>query len=268
MKHSEHARRRARGTVHQAPKLRKEGKLALSTIQLIECLYVLRNARDSVNWCTNGPICSSKVRSADIWGEGAEQEPIAAYHPHDHQAKSHVCPSKVRHSKANALVQEELMTIHGVLQPRMNIVLIVRCWRAICHREVHRQWGSKATSARNGGDHRPYHLNKFRGRIRRNRARRLDWLNIRANFLQFLRSHRNHNRDEKRLDQILSIVKKGLDRCCILAPFPNIPEGGVDRQVEQKRAKRISLSDTRTRLNRAVQERSIVGVELIHRGAP
>jgi hypothetical protein len=32
---------------------------------------------------------------------------------------------------------------------------------------------------------------------------------------------------------------------------------------EQKRAKRISLSDTRTRQNRAVQERSIVGVEVI-----
>jgi hypothetical protein len=44
--------------------------------------------------------------------------------------------------------------------------------------------------------------------------------------------------------------------------------GGVDRQVEQKRAKWISLSDTRTRLNRAAQKRSIVGVEVVHRGVP
>jgi hypothetical protein len=49
---------------------------------------------------------------------------------------------------------------------------------------------------------------------------------------------------------------------------PIFRKGGVDRQVEQKRAKRISLSNTRTRLNRAVEERSIVGVEIIHRGVP
>jgi hypothetical protein len=54
----------------------------------------------------------------------------------------------------------------------------------------------------------------------------------------------------------------------ILAPFSNIPEEGADRQVEQNRAKRISLSDTRTRLNRAVQERRLVAVEIIHGGIP
>jgi hypothetical protein len=48
----------------------------------------------------------------------------------DHQAKSGVYPSEVRHSKANDLVQEELMSLYGVLQPRMNIVLIMTCWRA------------------------------------------------------------------------------------------------------------------------------------------
>jgi hypothetical protein len=187
----------------------------------------------------------------------------------DHRAKSSVCPSEVRHSKANHIVQEEFMSLHGVLQPRMKIVLVVRCRRAICHREVHHQRGSKVTGIRNNGDHRPYNLNKFRGRIRRLHARRLDWLNIiRADFPQFLRSHRNHSMDKRRFDQILSIVKKGLDRRCTLAPFPNIPEGGGDRQVEQKRSKRISLSDTRTRLNRAVQERSNVGVKITHRGVP
>jgi hypothetical protein len=46
----------------------------------------------------------------------------------------------------------------------------------------------------------------------------------------------------------------------------HIPEGGTDRQIEQKWAKRIPLSDNRTRQNRAVQERSIFGVEIIHRG--
>jgi hypothetical protein len=61
------------GRYIKAPKLRREGKLALSTIKLIECLYVLRNAKYSVSCCTNGLICSSKVRSADIMGEGAEQ---------------------------------------------------------------------------------------------------------------------------------------------------------------------------------------------------
>jgi hypothetical protein len=99
-----------KGRYINPPKLRGEGKLALSTIQLIECLYVLRNAQDSVNYSTNGPICNSKVRLADMWGEGAEQEPIiVAYRTRDHQAKSGVCPSKVRYSKANDLIQEELL---------------------------------------------------------------------------------------------------------------------------------------------------------------
>jgi hypothetical protein len=31
------------------------------------------------------------------------------------------------------------MSLHGVLKPRISINLIVRCWRAIRHREVHRQ---------------------------------------------------------------------------------------------------------------------------------
>jgi hypothetical protein len=34
------------GWYMKLPKLRGEGELALSTIQLIECLYVLRNAQD------------------------------------------------------------------------------------------------------------------------------------------------------------------------------------------------------------------------------
>jgi hypothetical protein len=72
--------------------------------------------------------------------------------------------------------------------------------------------GYKVTRTRDNGDHRPYHLDKLRGRIRRYHARRFDWLNIRADFPQFLRSHRNHSRYERRYDQILSIVKKGLDR--------------------------------------------------------
>jgi hypothetical protein len=46
MKHSEQVRRLARGYI-KPPKLRGEGKLALSTFQLIERLYVLRNAQDS-----------------------------------------------------------------------------------------------------------------------------------------------------------------------------------------------------------------------------
>jgi hypothetical protein len=104
------------------------------------------------------------------------------------------------------------MSLYGVLQPRMNIGLILRCWRAVCHREVHRQRSSKVISARNNGDHRPYHLDKFKGRILRYHARRFDWLNIQAGFPQFFRSHRNHSRDERRFDQILSIVKKCLDR--------------------------------------------------------
>jgi hypothetical protein len=33
--------------------------------------------------------------------------------------------------------------------------------------------------------------------------------------------------------------EKGLDRRCVLALFPNIPDGGVDRHVEQKQTKRI-----------------------------
>jgi hypothetical protein len=47
---------------------------------------------------------------------------------------------------------------------------------------------------------------------------------------------------------------------------PKYSGGGVDRQVGQKRAKRISLSDTRARLNRAVQDRRIVRVEIMYRG--
>jgi hypothetical protein len=49
-------------------KLRGEGKLALSTIQLIGRLYVMINAQDSGNYSTNAPICKNKVRSADIRG--------------------------------------------------------------------------------------------------------------------------------------------------------------------------------------------------------
>jgi hypothetical protein len=41
-----------------------------------------------------------------------------------------MCPSEVRHSTTSDLVQEELMSLHGVLQPRIDIVLIVRCRRA------------------------------------------------------------------------------------------------------------------------------------------
>jgi hypothetical protein len=78
------------GRYIKPPKLRGEGKLALSTIQLIDRLYVRRNAQDS-----NGLIWSSKVRSADIMREGAEQEPIAAYNTRDHQAKSYMCSSDV-----------------------------------------------------------------------------------------------------------------------------------------------------------------------------
>jgi hypothetical protein len=93
------------GWYMKLPKLRGEGELALSTIQLIECLYVLRNAQDLENCNTNGPICSGKVRSADIKG-GAEQKPIAAYRPpRDHQAKDNMYPSEVRHSKESDLVQ-------------------------------------------------------------------------------------------------------------------------------------------------------------------
>jgi hypothetical protein len=95
-------------------KLRREGKLELSTIHLIEYLYVLRNAQDAVNSCTNGLVYNSKVRSANILGEGAEFKPIAAYRTRDHKAKSGVCPSEVRHSKGNDLVLEEFMSLHGV----------------------------------------------------------------------------------------------------------------------------------------------------------
>jgi hypothetical protein len=157
-----------------------------------------------MNCRTNGPICSSKVRSADIWGEGAKQELIGAYRTRHYQAKSGVCPSEVRHRKANDLVQEELMSLHHVLQPRMNIVLIVRCSRAIFHREAHRQRGSKVTSTRNNGDHRPVSPQ----RIWTYHARRFDWLDIRADFPQLLRSHRNHSRDKRRFNQILSIDEK------------------------------------------------------------
>jgi hypothetical protein len=51
------------GRYIKPPKLtRREGKLALSTIQFIDCLYVLRNAHDAVIGCTIGPICISKER--------------------------------------------------------------------------------------------------------------------------------------------------------------------------------------------------------------
>jgi hypothetical protein len=86
------------------PKLRGQGKFALSTIHLIECLYVLRNAQESEDCSTNGTICSSKVRSADIRGEGEEQDPKAAHRTLDYQAKSRMC-SEVRRSIANDLVQ-------------------------------------------------------------------------------------------------------------------------------------------------------------------
>jgi hypothetical protein len=32
------------------------------------------------------------------------------------------------------------MSLHDVLQPRMNMVIIVKCRRAICHREVNRKF--------------------------------------------------------------------------------------------------------------------------------
>jgi hypothetical protein len=82
------------GRYIKPPKLRGKGKLALSNIQLIERLYVMNNARDSENYTTNGPICSKKVRSADIRGEGAEQEPIGVYRTCDHQAKTACAPPK------------------------------------------------------------------------------------------------------------------------------------------------------------------------------
>jgi hypothetical protein len=46
------------------------------------------------------------------------------------------------------------------------------------------------------------------------------------------------------------------------------PGGDANHQVEQERAKRISLSDTRTRMDRVVQARSIVEAELVHSGVP
>jgi hypothetical protein len=61
------------GRYIKPPKLRREGNLALSTIQLIEQrLYVVGNAQDSENCGADGPIRISKVRSADIRREGAE----------------------------------------------------------------------------------------------------------------------------------------------------------------------------------------------------
>jgi hypothetical protein len=48
------------------------------------------------------------------------------------------------------------------------------------------------------------------GCIRGYRARRLDWLNPQANFPRFLRSHRNHNRDKRRFDRVLAIIREGL----------------------------------------------------------
>jgi hypothetical protein len=120
---------------------------------------------------------------------------------------------EVQHSKANDLVQEELMSLDGVLWSRMTMILIVRCQRATCHREVHRQRGSWGTSTRDDKDLRLYNLNKFMGRIREYHARSSDWLNPRVDFPHFLRSHRNqHNRDKRRCNQIRSIVGEGLDR--------------------------------------------------------
>jgi hypothetical protein len=70
--------------------------------------------------------------SADIMDEeGAEQESIAAHRTRDHLAKSRMCTSEVRRSKANEYVQHELMSLQSVLQPRMNINLIVTRRRAI-----------------------------------------------------------------------------------------------------------------------------------------
>jgi hypothetical protein len=126
MKHSKQFSVELEGRYIKPPKLRREGKLELSTIHLIERLYVMRNAQDSEKCSTNGHTCGRKVWSADVRGEGAEQGPIAAYRTRDHKAKSCMCPSEVRHIKANDLVQKELLSLHGVLQPRMNIVLIVK----------------------------------------------------------------------------------------------------------------------------------------------
>jgi hypothetical protein len=63
------------GQFIKPPKLRGEEKLALSTIHLIARLYVMRNTRDSENMSTNGYICSSKVRSADIRGRVRSKNP-------------------------------------------------------------------------------------------------------------------------------------------------------------------------------------------------
>jgi hypothetical protein len=82
------------GRYIKPPKLRGDRKLALSTIYFIKRLYVMRNAQDSENCCTNGAIWSSKVMSAYIRGEDAEQEPIAAYRMHNYQAKAACAPPK------------------------------------------------------------------------------------------------------------------------------------------------------------------------------
>jgi hypothetical protein len=82
------------GRYIKPPKLRREGKVVLSTIQLIGRLYVMRNAQDSENYSMDGPICSNKVRSAYVKGEGAEQEPTAVHRKRDHQTKSNMCPPK------------------------------------------------------------------------------------------------------------------------------------------------------------------------------
>jgi hypothetical protein len=74
MKHSEWVHYRAQGIEHKDSKIRRQEMLALRAIKSIEGLYILRNAQDSENCSTNGPICSSKVLSADISSEGAEQE--------------------------------------------------------------------------------------------------------------------------------------------------------------------------------------------------
>jgi hypothetical protein len=60
------------GQYVKPPKLCGRGKLALTAVQMIERLYVMENAQDSKSLCAKGSICNSKIRSADIIGEGAE----------------------------------------------------------------------------------------------------------------------------------------------------------------------------------------------------
>jgi hypothetical protein len=66
------------GRYNKPLKIRWQGKIALSTIQLIERLHVLRNAHDQENCSTNGLVCSSEIRSANIRGLGCGASLIAA----------------------------------------------------------------------------------------------------------------------------------------------------------------------------------------------